>query len=106
MPPKKKKCAPTSGAFAKPKGAARLFLESNFSLPADISESTLCQNGHVFLQYLENNKGHALAAKIISDKFNFTPDVKKIYYLCKRATILMTNKSEKKKQEKNCRSLQ
>ena len=99
MPPKKKKCAPTRGACARPKGAARLYLESNFSLPADIAESTTCQNGHVFLQYLENNKELAHAANIISEKFTFTPDVKKIYFLCKRATILMTNQSEENKKK-------
>ena len=84
MPPKKNRFF-----SQQPKGRARQFLESNYSLPDVITHSTLCQNGHVFLQYLDNDKVFVHTAQKISKKFNFSPDVDRIHYLVKKASILM-----------------
>ena len=87
MPPKKKK----TFFQQQGKGQARLFLESNFSLPDDITESTLCQNGHVLLQYFENDKVIAHTAKRISEIFTLQSDVQRIHRLVKKASALMKN---------------
>ena len=78
MPPKKKMCVQVQTGK---EALSRQYLESNFSLPDDVTESTSCKNGHVLLQYLEKDKKAKDAAKSISEKFGFMPTVGMLYTL-------------------------
>ena len=85
MPPKKKMRVQQTGI----KALSRQYLESNFSLPDDVTESTSCKNGHVLLQYLEKDKKAKDAAKSISEKFGFMPTVGKVNYLFKQTSGML-----------------